>query len=983
MHLGQPIDKLRNGSITLLDACYYVDDFRIVLSVPKGMDEEEIGEVTTNWLKSLIEEHAPGLRIQGQKTKVTVEGRDKRFLVPQSKSAKRIQKEVSNTFDMLHGSELIETIEGFFHTQKRYPESDAPLSTGRSGLLVGMSDMRDDTAARFAAGKYLRAYRLLRPLLEASSLGHPEREENPDEEDEEIPPEITLAKEQLDEKAKVFAALLIEEWMSNPANVRLLRVALNLFPDVNYLDHVLTLLAPAVSSEGGKRGPRREVLVYCLTEIFRAGATETGMVQDGECLPDLNVEDYHSKLTQSAVTILESFIAHKGSQVRFPWYLMQQVFLYLSARDAFPETALNKLKTKGGPLLERYRHFALFLNSQIPYTLENRAIFLGIASTGFGHGGSITRFSGSNISSEFLTEVYKMSPTIGRCLWAKIGESANPDLLATANSLGLSLVTSDIDTVASIARKEKNPFLEEENILELAIWLLSLPDDKFIEKPLTPWNVETVVVEGKGFTFGRFAKDSEPFRFKHAPSRMGSMFSAPSWCETLEEKKKYNIGLILRYAVSGGTGLFSNSFNDDDYPLKRYKAPISHWEQQRYSIYQGRSAFGPPWLPLGSSTEDLLFQLLRWPGCGLSKPEASISKLLEDARNALIERKKDRGDYSSVTFLKQAAPWPDKPSKDGEASRALRIGIVQSVIPSDEDYGENLQDPELNGSDIRQRQRSHLAAIMDGVAQMLRVRESHRTQDRPDGRIIDLLFFPELAVHPNDIDPIIMPFVRTHRCIVLFGQVFHRNGTGESGDLINSAMWLIPKWSRADGLQIERIEQGKQYLAPTEESAGFIPPPVGFRPAQWLIEYEWSRNENDRPLTLSASICYDATDLGLAADLRTRSDLYIICALNRDVGTFDRMSEGLHYHMYQGVVLVNNGNYGGSNFYMPLDKPHQRQIFHVHGQPQVSISFAEISPRKLLNRRNPTIYENRECSVPIEDDDYPTGNWKSPPAPST
>ena len=47
-----------------------------------------------------------------------------------------------------------------------------------------------------------------------------------------------------------------------------------------------------------------------------------------------------------------------------------------------------------------------------------------------------------------------------------------------------------------------------------------------------------------------------------------------------------------------------------------------------------------------------------------------------------------------------------------------------------------------------------------------------------------------------------------------------------------------------------------------------------------------------------ASVCYDATDLTLAADLRSQSDLYIICALNRDVGTFDRLAEALHYHIY-------------------------------------------------------------------------------------
>lgn len=498
--LDKTIDHTSGNTVTLLDACYYVDDFRIVLSVPKGMTEKKVGEITTEWLRSLIGEHAPGLRIQEKKTLVTVLGRDKRFLVPQSTSAKRIQSEVSNTFDMLHGSELIATIEGFFHTQKRYPESDTPSSTGRSGLLVGMSDMRDDTAARFAAGKYLRTYRLLRPLLEESSSLPTQSEDDTTEEDGEIPTEVTLTKEQLDEKAKVFAALLIEEWMTNPANVRLLRVALNLYPDVKYLNHVLTLLGPSIASEGGKRGPRREVQVYCLTEIFRAGATETGLVRDGECLPEkVKIEDYHSRLTECAVDIFESFIAHKGSKVRFPWYLMQQVFLYLSARDAFPEAALYQLKSKGGPLLDRYRQFALFLDSHIPHTLESRAIFLGVAATGFGNQARITEFAKSGISSELLAEISQMSPTVGNQLWEQIAENANPELLSVANSLGLNLTRSDADTLAAVAREKKNPFWEEENVLELAIWLLSLPDDRFTAEPLTPWNIELDLVLEKGF----------------------------------------------------------------------------------------------------------------------------------------------------------------------------------------------------------------------------------------------------------------------------------------------------------------------------------------------------------------------------------------------------------------------------------------------------------------------------------------------------
>ena len=978
---NQPIEHINGHAITLLDACYYVDDFRIVLSVPKGSTEDDVATITSNWLQGLLDNTANGLVIQPEKTKVTIQGRDKRFLVSQSKAASRIQKEVSGTFDMLHGSELIGAIEGFFHTQKRYPEGSSPSQMGRSGLLVGMSDMRDDTAARFAAGKYLRTYRLLRPLLGQSHVELPESENDSEQDSPTLPSELTLSKKQLDEKAKLFAALLIEEWIINPANVRLLRVALNIYPDVKHLDHVLELLEPAIK-KGGSRAHEREVQVYCLTELFRAGATETGIVHDNECLPaNINLDDYHGKLTESAIKIFESFIAHNGSQTRHPWYLMQQVFLYLSARNAFPES-LFMLKTKGGALLLRYRQFALFLDSQFPHSLESRSLFLGIATTAFNLGENVSKLAKDGVSSELLTAVVGISPEIGSQLWQCVRETAHPDLVNTAGRLGLKVESDESNSIAALVGRIDNPFTEDENLLELAVWLLALPDGDFQAEPITPWHIECTAIPAKGFTFGKIAKEQgETFKLRHFPQRMTRMFTAPSWCETLESKKKYNVGLILRYAIRGTTGLFSNSPVTLKRTDQRYTKPISHWEQQRYSTYQGRSVFGPPWLPISSSTEDLLFQLLRWPGCGLSKPEESIKQLLENAEIALRTRKKDRGEFSSVTFLNQRAPWPDKPTKKSEDTRPLRIGIVQSVIPNDTDYGKNTNDPQLNEDSIRQRQRSHLASLIDGVGHMLRVRETHRTQERTDGRIIDLLIFPELAVHPSDIDTIILPFVRTHRCIVLFGQVYHPKYGDGTGDLINSGMWLIPKWDETSGLQVERIEQGKQHLAPMEMKANFNPQPVGFRPAQWLIQYEWSRNKNDPPLTLSASICYDATDLGLAADLKSRSDLYIVCALNRDVGTFDRMSEGLHYHMYQGVVVVNNGHYGGSNFFMPLDKPHQRQIFHVHGQSQASISFAEISPQKLLNRRAPTIFEQKEVWVPVKDDDYPSGNWKSPPAP--
>ena len=208
-------------------------------------------------------------------------------------------------------------------------------------------------------------------------------------------------------------------------------------------------------------------------------------------------------------------------------------------------------------------------------------------------------------------------------------------------------------------------------------------------------------------------------------------------------------------------------------------------------------------------------------------------------------------------------------------------------------------------------------------------------------------------------------------CITLSrGWRGHRSSTLASG-LFQSGLKLVVS-------SCDAVEQGKLHL--TADEMLLTPPPVGFRPAQWLVEYTWSSNSDHRPLTITASVCYDATDLTLAADLRSRSDLYIICALNRDVGTFDRMSEALHYHMYQGVLLVNNGQFGGSSFFMPFDKPFHRQVFHFHGQPQVAIAFAEVSPEKLVNRPKPNTVAGGSLTGASSDSAPPEGTWKTPPA---
>jgi len=170
------------------------------------------------------------------------------------------------------------------------------------------------------------------------------------------------------------------------------------------------------------------------------------------------------------------------------------------------------------------------------------------------------------------------------------------------------------------------------------------------------------------------------------------------------------------------------------------------------------------------------------------------------------------------------------------------------------------------------------------------------------------------------------------KAMIFAGLVF----TDHKGQLVNIARWFIPDYKESGRQWIIR-DQGKMNMTTGEKGLGI----AGYRPCQHIIEVH---REGEEPFKISGSICYDATDISLAADLRDKTDLFIVVAHNRDVNTFDNMAAALHYHMYQHVVICNIGEFGGSTIQAPFKEPYERLITHVHGTNQISINVADIDP---------------------------------------
>ena len=935
--------------ILLADACRYVDDLRILVAVAPNADRSasDLGKTVSEWLGLLLEGNATGLTLSPKKTQVATLGGDERPLVRQSAKMNRIQSAMSGGFDALAGEEILEAIQGLMRAQEALSVGDA------SGWrLSPVPDVRDDTVARFGAARYRITYRSIRPLLYD--------DDQPDELEAGIgdaPPRqatrVARTRGELDEDARAFALRLIQRWINDPSNVRLLRIGLDLWPDVGLLQEVFSLLRPFTEKGGRRKAPRR-VAWYCLAEVLRAGATETGFVSGTESLPaGIDLGSYREELGREAARL----VTLPGPTI--PWYLRQQALLFLAAFDPAGAPV-----SRTGTLAEtrHYRELIRFLRGEgdrlrssdfATLAVVARRAFLdqkrAIELTQPG----LTPLRKRQIAyrdPSFLLELIDAkteTPHFGD-LPARIREDL---CLATESSGG----NSDTLAKAVLSRHPSGPLRNELSLLRFArAFLEQWEQQNSPPVVITPRQVTLDVAEDNGVAD---VGDLRILGSRADPS--GSLYEPPSWCEA-DQRWRIQLGSLLRFILSGQL--------DFTRPVRRtnwkenescYRPAESHWYQRLYGMYSGQPAFGDDWLPITDWAEGFLLGLLRWPGCRAPDGFDWLEQGIQEAKTHIGQRIADleqrRGRATRALFLPLVAKRPTATY----TKRPLRGCVAQTVIPTANDFHHT--DLALNGSAIRRRHRNHLSAALAAVERMLVLRETHKGSD---GRL-DWLILPELAVHPDDVRTHLVPFARAHKALILAGLTYDEVVVGQP--LVNSALWVIPEWSDAYGLQIKTRRQGKAHLAPNERTfkVGGAPALRGFRPCQWLIGYPWASDAP--PVWLTAAVCYDATDLGLAADLRDMSDVLAVPALNKDVKTFDQMALALHYHMFQLVVVANNGEYGGSNAYWPRSDPHIRQVFHTYGQPQSSIAFLEIDDIAAFLDRH-------DVSGAGADD------WKHPPA---
>lgn len=948
--LGRIGDEIAPG-VWLQDVCRYVDDIRLTITVNPDLSPSEAQESSIGWIARLLDEHCAGQQVSPEKTRTASVGRQEQPLVRQSRKMERIQSAISGGFDASGGAEVISAIEALVRSQDRLwasPDSKGPVN------LQAVADVKDETVGRFAAGRFRKTYRSLRPLLD----NHTRRETLSDGQG--IHPRDGLTQEELDDEAHAFALTLIQRWIADPSNVRLLRVALDLWPSKQILSEVLKLIDPYLSGEINIFSSRR-IVYYCLAEILRAGATETGFIKDEECLPsNVDVIGYRKILLQTAIKIV------RGQANQAPWYLVQQALLFISVHDPLAVEIPKHPKSNS-----TYWRLLSFLQGACENLSDREFAILSILSR-----------------RSFMSKDEVKNLVVGALTTDRFSEIAARDIefasdltqLSTKHYEVASGIADDIGRTEWVSASEVRPLVQlvqkdgplnslrnEIGVLSFALRFLHEAKSGVVPPVVTPSTLQVSTEP-----FGQYSKVREiSFRSVQVAKGYKSIYSAPSWVEETQ-RWRFQLGYLLRYILTAkvdfGMPVRPTSWKEVE-PL--YRPTRAHWMQRHYGFFNGHEAFGDDWLPISQFTQELLFSLLIWPGCQTREQDSvdfTLELAIERVETAFEEAQKDIGAATGTLMLKIDAPMPGS----RKSGRPLRACVVQSIMPEEKDL---LPDPkdmssvdlEIRNPVTRRKHRRHLATTLAAIEKMLDLRRTHK----PENKSLDWIIFPELSVHPDDVEAYLVPFARSYKTAILAGIGYERLLPAEP--LVNSALWIIPTAVPGKGLQMVIRRQGKQHLSPMETPFNkAVETIAGFRPCQWLVGYEWSADTDNEPLWLSASICYDATDLKLASDLRDRSDVFAIPALNQDVGTFDQMAQALHYHMFQMVIIANNGTFGGSNAYSPKGgSSFTRQVFHTHGQPQAAISFFEIEEICEMKKR-------RELGK--KEDKKDRKGWKYPPA---
>lgn len=912
--LHNVIGNLVQSKHRVVDYCRYVDDVRMVIvsKESKQTVESDLVSYFNTQLEPL------GLKLNDTKTSVDF-FRAKRSGI--SSKLKRIQSKVSGPISDREIDEQLGHLEGLIsladHMQSQQKSNDSnPLS-----LVEGQNhDVRGDTLVRFAANKIHKL------LKEKRSFYAQDIDAN------NIP--IAGSWDFLQER---LARKLIGCWTKDPSLSVLLKKGVELFPDICVVRPIIEQL-----KDVHNRNDKKQVHVaeYCLCELFRHAST---LIHGREPW------SFPAHADRSGMLEYLQLLANEviDDESKFSLNVREQARFFLLVRNDSPLDTLSKEDKNFNfisKLLKGFRNIAndvskedfeinvllayQFAHDSQPVIRSVSCFFEKISKKKGGKTSSILTSTSlrpicETLAIQSLTlfhELISYSSNIDM-RWV-----SHPNVKALVdktclyqNALAGDLVSDEHGiALLNILKRADNPFSQENAVIQLLIKALKQYDF------LQPLDVSKTKVKCDNWSKIQGLKTELDF-VGEIISDPQPLFPIPKWVEG-NHIALYNVGVFVRTCLLGQLDWSSSrSFKQRGNTFTGLNT--SHTKRLLGMMHSPESIGGES-AAMSSWLSGLLFHLLQWPGM---KNKGTEFKSIVDIPTLLDVLDKRLGEQKNMYCkLSQMPAYVEEVDLGWNKSKKnLHVVMVQSLMPLKADftkYGLTLDHPKY-----RAKHRKHVASVAELILHKVHS-QTTANEKRTDG--IDLIIWPELAVHSEDTD--ILKRLSDKTGAIIFTGLNFIKQKGINGPN-NVAKWIIPNKTANGRNFIERL-QGKQHMMKDEK--GHIQP---WRPYQLFVELKHPAFPLEKGFTLTGSICFDSTDIKLSADLKYKSDAYLVSALNQDVSTFDSMIDALYYHMYQHVILVNCGEFGGSVAKAPYKEKYDKLITHVHGKEQVSISSFEMN----------------------------------------
>lgn len=938
------------SNVKLLDYCRYVDDMRIVIEAPSGtggMGHEAILRLVEAFVTAELKSHCELLEAK----KVLELSVDKSALTPyRSISAQNnvsalmdvLNAELSGTFDLESLTQAAGGLDGlmFMSDQIEDAEEPKPSRLSLATIAVPNTDVRDDTVKRFVA---TRLAQLMRQRLAMTDVK--EYTESGNSLSDRVTHGMALSHE-----FESTARKLIKCWAENPSLALLLRCGLDLFPHPRLLAPVAEALGIKLfrSQANLNAAQVRQVRVaeYVLADLLRAGAVETGHRDKEEYPESVDIAGYREDLGALARRVVVE-------RAESPWYLMQQAHLYLAS---IGDVSLAATTESDLALVQPYRQLnraMMFapthseaLRALLPLALVAQQLHPNPRRFGVWLAEGLRLTKDDAVQAAVVATVSLHRPDLmmaalnGRGSRAPRWRKHVPPALIETNKRTTSRrsvgARRNVRPLLHSMMEADNVFGQENGILMLAKALLSTEGiESHLGSGLSALDITLVCNDWTGIHALPDEKGFLSVQSLVQSEAINPLYSTPPWVD--EEKAwLYGLGRILRAALTGEFDFTSRRYLVTE-ELGQYTGLRSSWFKRRFGMLNsGRGLLDEPG-PVSPWLAGLLSTLLQWPGVEFRANHAAAAGMARTAEELLGLFEERIAEQRALFGVRSNTPIYVIPTDDHAPlqRRPLRVAIVQPMRPRRDEF--DVKDPTHWTPGVLAQHRRHLAEVCRLTYQKLRTWASAQPpkldDEGGDGPVVDVILFPELAVHPEHV------FLLRRLSDKLGANIFTGLTFQQSSKLgapINQGLWLVRTESPGHGRSIQYVWQGKLHPMKLERAMGV----KGYRPHLTLVELPVGSKTRTR---IAAAICYDATDLDLVADLRDRSDIFLVAALNQDVQTFDNMVAALHFHMYQPVILANSGEFGGSTAQAPLPK-HERLIAHVHGGNQVAVSVFEVDP---------------------------------------